>query len=255
MKANAPLFKYLPERTRKLFERLSKEPLMEGLVLVGGSAMAIQIGHRISGDLDFVALSSRLPSDKIESLTQKLQNEGMDVSLTTAQSAISQFKINTGDNMLDYVRDYAVEGAKLTFFAQGFNTPVKQLEYLRDLPEAFPKAHRFKVMGIEGLSAMKTLVLGARARSRDIYDLKELVANQGFSIKKAKAIVENYAPASQRDFERHKALLTGIFPLDKQDEGFETLGIKPSMEEIYSFFKEKVAEFEKERAKEILQQQ
>jgi len=102
---------------------------------------------------------------------------------------------------------------------------------------------------------MKTLVLGARARSRDIYDLKELVANQGFSIKKAEDIVGKYASASQRDFERHKALLTGVFPLDKQDEGFETFGINPSMEEIYSFFKEKVAEFEKERAKEILQKQ
>ena len=255
MKASTPLFKYLPERAGKLFERLSKEPLMEGMVLVGGSALAIQIGHRISEDLDFVAISSRLPSDKIEALTRKLQNEGMDVSLTTAQSAISQFKINTGDSLLDYVRDYAVEGAKLTFFAQGFNAPVKQLEYLRDLPAAFPKAYSFKVMGIEGLCAMKTLVLGARARSRDIYDLKELVANQGFSIKKAEVIVGKYAPASQRDFERHKALLTGVFPLDKHDEGFETLGINPSMEEIYSFFKEKVAEFEKERAREILQQQ
>lgn len=253
MTNGAPLLQYLPTRTKKLFERLASEPLMEGLILVGGSALAIQIGHRISEDLDFVALSPRLPTGKIEALTRELQDEGMDVSLTTPQSTISQFKINSGENLLDYARDYAVDGARLTFFAQGFNAPAKQLEYLRGLPNAFPTPHGFKIMGIEGLFAMKALVLGARARSRDIYDLKELVANHGFSIKKAEAIISQYATASQRDFERHKALLTGVFPLDKQDEGFETLGINPSMDEIYSFFKEHVSEFEKERAREILQ--
>lgn len=37
--------RFLPEKTRSLFDRLIEEPLMRGMTLVGGSALALQIGH------------------------------------------------------------------------------------------------------------------------------------------------------------------------------------------------------------------
>ena len=61
-----PKLDFLPERTRRLFHRLSDEPLLEGLVLVGGSALALQIGHRISEDLDFACLDQKLPARHID---------------------------------------------------------------------------------------------------------------------------------------------------------------------------------------------
>ena len=39
--------------TRELWERLEGEPAMTGCVLIGGSAVALYLGHRTSEGLDF----------------------------------------------------------------------------------------------------------------------------------------------------------------------------------------------------------
>ena len=36
--------RFLPEKSRSFFDRLIEEPLMRGITLVGGSALALQIG-------------------------------------------------------------------------------------------------------------------------------------------------------------------------------------------------------------------
>jgi predicted nucleotidyltransferase component of viral defense system len=44
----------LPSETSLLLQRLSKEKYMNRFSLVGGSALALQLGHRQSEDLDFI---------------------------------------------------------------------------------------------------------------------------------------------------------------------------------------------------------
>lgn len=239
---------FLPQRTRRLFRRLRSEPLLEGLVLAGGSALALQIGHRISEDLDFVCLESKLPTRHVDALMSKLEAEGYTVSLMTPQSQIESFRINTGRKLLDYARDYAVEGAKLSFFARGQDAPRVQIEFLRSCAQA----HSGKccaVMGIEGLFAMKVLLLADRARSRDLFDLMALIRDHGFSLDRAFQHVAKLAPIEQRDIERHKAVLTGVILLDADDEGFEGLGVVIGIESIYQFFGSAVDAYEQRLAK------
>ncbi|MCB0556060.1 MAG: nucleotidyl transferase AbiEii/AbiGii toxin family protein [Phaeodactylibacter sp.] len=45
----------LPE-TLSLLSRLQKDPMLNQFFLVGGTALAMQIGHRYSVDLDFFTL-------------------------------------------------------------------------------------------------------------------------------------------------------------------------------------------------------
>lgn len=244
---------FLPEATRKLFERLSDEPLLQGFVLVGGSALALQIGHRLSEDLDFTFLADGLPAGRVNALVATLEKEGHPVILMTPQSQITSFRINAGKNLLDYARDYAVDGAKLTFFARGTNNPKAQLDYLQSEIVAIPPAS-FKIMGLDGLFAMKMLVLGDRARSRDLLDLMTLIKNYGYSIDKGFDLVRMLPPIEKRDIERHKGVMTGIIPLDQDDEGFESLGLQVGLPEIYSFFDTVISDFEKRFALRILEE-
>lgn len=242
---------FLPEATRKLFGRLSNEPLLQGFVLVGGSALALQIGHRLSEDLDFTCLAESLPAGRVNALAATLEKEGHSVILTTPQSQITSFRINAGKNLLDYARDYAVEGAKLTFFARGANNPKVQLDKLQSEAVAIPPAS-FKIMGLDGLFAMKMLVLGDRARSRDLFDLMILIRDHGYSIDKGFELVHKLAPIEKRDIERHKGIMTGIIALDQDDEGFESLGLKIEMVEIYAFFDTILTDHEMRVAMRIL---
>jgi hypothetical protein len=242
--------RFLPEKTRSLFNRLIEEPLMRGMTLVGGSALALQIGHRTSEDLDFAVFGTKLPAARIDALMAGLEKEGRVVSLLTPQSSIERFKINTGKRLLDYARDYVVEGAKMTFFARGAGEGVTQEEL--DWLTAAPRAHSgkgFDVLGVEGLFAMKALLLADRARSRDLFDLMALIHGHDYTLDQALGLVKTLAPIERRDVERHKAVMTGAIALDREDEGFERIGLKMPMEDIYAFFEEQVAGLERRLAR------
>lgn len=50
----------LPD-TLELLKRLSAQPEMQGMRLVGGTALALQYGHRQSVDLDFFGMPVECP--------------------------------------------------------------------------------------------------------------------------------------------------------------------------------------------------
>ncbi len=43
----------MPKATQEIFDRLKDDHRLDCFYLVGGTALALQIGHRISEDLDF----------------------------------------------------------------------------------------------------------------------------------------------------------------------------------------------------------
>ena len=242
--------RFLPEKTRSLFDRLIEDPLMRGMTLVGGSALALQIGHRMSEDLDFAVFGPKIPAARIDALMAGLEKEGRLVSLLTPQSSIERFKINTGKRLLDYARDYVVDGAKMTFFARGAGDGVtqEQLDWLSNAPRAH-SGTGFDVLGVEGVFAMKALLLADRARSRDLFDLMALIQGHGYTLDQALGFVKKLAPIERRDIERHKAVMTGAIPLDPEDEGFESIGVKMPMEDVYAFFEGQIAGIERSLAR------
>jgi predicted nucleotidyltransferase component of viral defense system len=250
---NSPLkTEFLPPQTRTLFERLKGEYLLENMLLVGGSALALQIGHRLSEDLDFASLEPKLPTARLDALMAALEGEGRQVSLLTPQSQIESFRINTGKKLLDYARDYVIEGAKLTFFDRGSSAPPNQLAWLAQSPK-LSDGKGFAVLGLAGLFAMKVLVLADRARSRDLFDLMVLIRDHGFTIDEAFRLACTLAPIEKRDIERHKAVMTGAIPLDTEDEGFDSIGLIIGIEDIYAFFGTEVDRYERNVARAVLQ--
>lgn len=248
---SAPLkTKFLPPPTRALFKRLKGEALLENMLLVGGSALALQIGHRLSEDLDFATLESKLPAARLDALMAVLEAEGRQVSLLTPQSQIESFRINSGRKLLNYARDYVVDGAKLTFFARGSSAPPNQLAWLAQSSKS-SSGKGFAVLGLAGLFAMKALVLADRARSRDLFDLMVLIRDNGFTIDEALRLAGTLAPIEKRDIERHKAVMTGVIPLDAEDEGFDSIGLAVGIEDIYAFFGGEVDRYERTVARAL----
>ena len=69
-------FELMPEATQKNFARLKDDPRLAGFTLVGGTALALQIGHRMSEDLDFNIFGQPLPIQAIDGVLDDLAAGG-----------------------------------------------------------------------------------------------------------------------------------------------------------------------------------
>jgi Nucleotidyl transferase AbiEii toxin, Type IV TA system len=101
-----------------LWERLRWNPLMRGFVLVGGTALTLNIHHLESEDLDFCYPSDRLPEFQITTLLQQLENDGHSWARNDSASAFDEFEI-AGDHLHHYQQSFILAGnSQLTFFAE-----------------------------------------------------------------------------------------------------------------------------------------
>ena len=85
-------FEVMPSATAKMFLRLQHEPLLQSLVLIGGTALALHLGHRRSEDLDYLCPEPKLPKEKLQALIHKLRSEGHTIVDRDASSLSSSSK-------------------------------------------------------------------------------------------------------------------------------------------------------------------
>jgi len=76
--------------TLELLINLQKVEVLKSTRLVGGTALALQLGHRRSIDLDFFGQVE----ENVESIMMNLKSEGFDVKLESNSKNIHVFKIN-----------------------------------------------------------------------------------------------------------------------------------------------------------------
>lgn len=233
-------FEVLRPEARALYQLLSGAPELEGLTLMGGTALALQIGHRFSLDFDFATFDRELPVREIDGLISRLKAAGHNVRLITDPALISSFKINTGDNLLKYARDYVINQVKVTLFTHGKTG--KQREYYAQAAKLRETEPGFDVMGLDGLKRAKTLVLADRVRSRDLFDLMVLMQEHDYTVEEAMKVIETLG--HNDDPEYYKAVLTGAISLDKEDEGLDAVNIEITADEMYTFFNRCIADYE-----------
>jgi hypothetical protein len=127
--------------------------------LVGGTALALQIGHRISEDLDFNIFGQKLPIKAIDELLDELAADGSTIeSLITSEQKLG-FKINTSENLDHYIQDYLIDGAKVTFHSRNeSDRPKAQIDFLKSATKVGVSKAGFDVLGIDGLLVMKSIV-------------------------------------------------------------------------------------------------
>jgi predicted nucleotidyltransferase component of viral defense system len=232
---NAIKLDAMPTRTRHVYQALAKEPLMDGFVLIGGTALSIQIGHRLSEDLDFWLPAAAMSKERVDAILTHLGAQGMHHEFATPAWKLTQARIN-GIDLLAQSRDHVVDGVKVTFFARD-DTPYRHFAGMKRIAgkAGFEIAHK------DTIFAMKSWLISQRIRSRDLFDLMTLM-QRGKTLQDILDTGAQADPAWQREFA--KEVLVGNVPLDADDEGFDSIGLAITVEDIHRFFLEAVNQYE-----------
>ena len=141
----------LVEKTLKVIDKISKMEFVKSYYLVGGTALALQIKHRLSEDLDFMNWKN-FKNDKQDINIRQIKNE-------LAQSFIIDKVDILGNN---HIEIYIDNNVKLSFYVPDRIKPViKPVTYLNNLILA----------DIDCIAALKMEVLLRRNEFKDYYDL------------------------------------------------------------------------------------
>ena len=236
--------KNLSENALKVFLALAASPLMKDFVLIGGTALALQINHRRSNDLDFWFPSKELSKRTIGAIVTQLRDAGFDVQQATPASRISQGRIN-GIDVLKYGQDFAIDNVKVTFFAR-LDSVYKAFQ---DLPQLNLPGVSFSLMSQDGIFAMKSHLIHERIRSRDLYDLMTFM-QRGKTLEEALRQARRADPSSSSEYA--KDVLYGIIPLPASDEGFDCEDNSITTETVYENLRKVVDQHEQDIAAKVL---
>ena len=138
----------LPSTTAQLLLRLSKEKYMKRFALVGGTALALQLGHRQSEDLDFIFDGEKIDGMGIKRFMSRL---------------FPDFRLIREEP--GYQLDFLVNTVKLTFFSSGAVIIPFQVN-----AHTFPYSN-INIAGIDAIAALKMATISQRCTMRDYYDL------------------------------------------------------------------------------------
>ena len=150
----------LSEEARRVFKHVSKLDCIKEYILIGGTALAIQIGHRLSEDLDFCKWP--LPGKSDIDWPQVLKE------LSSVFNEIEPDIL--GFNQVNFYAD----NTKLSFYSnQLYKSPVKE-------PIVF--LNNISIPNIETIGVMKLEVMLRRSNFRDYYDIYSIL-KEGVSLK------------------------------------------------------------------------
>lgn len=166
----------LPDKTRGLFERLRAIPAMADYVLVGGTALALRLGHRLSEDLDFLATGTIDKQRVYETLAQ-LRDQGLQVKRRVDMEAALERGPGDPDPELYSLR-WTVDGVKLDFFTKRVYPDGRLLD-AATLVAAAPvegiDAGHIRVASEESIFLLKAQLPQERIAARDFFDLRVLL--------------------------------------------------------------------------------
>jgi predicted nucleotidyltransferase component of viral defense system len=146
-----------------IIEQVAQLECIKPYILCGGTALAMQIGHRKSEDLDFM-------------MWRISKTEKPEVNWNAIEKELRE-KIGEIDsfNMLGFDQvEFVVKGVKFSFFVSDNLSPVTTpTDYLGNI----------RLADIESIMAMKMEVMLRRMKFRDYYDIY-CILQEGYSINK-----------------------------------------------------------------------
>jgi hypothetical protein len=223
----------LPRETEEVWNFLKEQSSLAGFVLIGGTALAMRIKHRISEDLDLACLEQLLPKGRIEALLKTGTNAGFQIERNDAPAAVEEFTLG-GLDLHDYQQDFIVNAkVKLSLFTA--DPPLSKV--LTERAEKTPR-----VATLQELFKSKALVSALRSKTRDWLDLYLLMRDHGFRIEDFRNAFQETGDGLQMDLALTR-LCTGV--PERRDEGyFHLLSQAPSLDEIRDFFRARREELE-----------
>jgi len=197
----------IPESTLVLLKRLQQVSALNGLRLVGGTALALQLGHRNSVDLDFFGV--------IDKSIEEIQNdlEAMDFYVHPVQKSKT-------------INILAVDGVKVDIvggFSKWIEPPIE--------------TEGVRMAGLQDITAMKLHAITNRGRKKDFIDLYFLL--QHFSLKQMLDLYEKKYPNNSLFF----VIKSLSYFNDAESDPMPKMYIDVSWEEMKSSIQNAILEF------------
>jgi hypothetical protein len=229
----------LPPETEKAWKFLKSQPALAGFVLMGGSALALRLGHRVSEDLDFAWLEEKLPRRRLDAVLRVARSAGLPFERNDHEAALQEF-LNGGMELHDYQQDFLVNRAVEVSFFTADASLAKVLDQ--------PREDRVRVATLPELFKSKCLVSAVRSKTRDWLDLYLLLRDHGFTLRQYREAFRQAGISSQADIGLSR-LCSGV--PQKGDEGCaHLLSNPPSLDEMKCFFEARRDQLEIELAAE-----
>lgn len=137
----------LDKERQELLDKLCR--YAKDYILGGGTALALQLGHRKSFDFDFFG-SHQISKNLLENLSNTMP--------------IGNISVDTADELTFFTKNKI----KITFiyYPFGYSFPTETLE------------NGLKVFGIKDIAIKKAYTIGRRGEYRDYFDLYEILKNK-----------------------------------------------------------------------------
>jgi predicted nucleotidyltransferase component of viral defense system len=219
--------KGLSNNTETVFEQISTMESVKNYTLIGGTALALQLEHRLSEDLDFCKWrKTKNTLVKIDNW-QQIMNE---------LSQIGRVEKNILD---DNHIDFNVNGVKITFFADNeFKEPKELVKQ--------PFLNNIKIADVKSIGIMKVALMLHRNSHRDYYDIYSILKN-GISLNDIVLGATNYTGHRLKTKNIIAMLVDAKYV--KPDKNFEAL--QPIYDFDLPFLEKEISEKVKELAGEI----
>ncbi|GHT66916.1 hypothetical protein FACS189452_03660 [Bacteroidia bacterium] len=212
----------LAKHTEKVFEYVSKMDCVKDYTLMGGTALALQLGHRLSEDLDFC----------------KWHKDNETVSVYEWADIKKQLSV-LGEVKSDWLGesqcDFLVNDVKLTFFADNRLHEPKCLKRVACL-------NNITLVDVATIGVMKLEVMSRRGVFRDYYDMYAILKS-GVSLTDIMAATGNY---TLHDL-RRKNMFNILMNIDhiSEEKNFQRLHpiYNISLQDIQHFFLQTIKEY------------
>ena len=145
----------LAPQTGRLIEAVSRLECIKPFVLVGGTALSIQLKTRQSEDLDFMRW-------------QQGKNDTLDIGWPSIQreleavGEVQDVQVSGFDQAL-----FIVDGVKISFYA----APRKRIATMREIPYL----NNIRLADVESIGVMKMEAMMRRSKFRDYYDIYSIL--------------------------------------------------------------------------------
>lgn len=172
-------------QTLALLEKLSKEALLleHKCILIGGTAMAYHVQHRVSFDLDICfPYASQLP-------TLSFLDTYTSVVYLEFDRFVKDSAINDGGDIEEHIRRYIVNDIKVDFVTNT-SSNIYENEILKE--DKSIEYNGLRIASLETIFKLKCLVMLDRNKIRDLYDVVYLMRFHGFSVSDLLGVISEY---------------------------------------------------------------
>jgi predicted nucleotidyltransferase component of viral defense system len=208
-------FEILPSATKRAFEQCQNLLfLSKDWYLAGGTALALQVGHRQSVDLDFFTPLKEFDEDFID---REMFKTG-------------KWELTYREKGTVYGKFY---GAKMSFIAYPFFRPAKKKI----------KVGHVNVLSAEDIAVMKIIAISQRGRKRDFFDLFWYCKNYQPLEAVLRRVSKQY-PEQKHNF--NHVVKSLVYFEDAEDDIMPAIFFRVGWTEVKRFFEKEVRNLAKD---------